>query len=69
MYGVFKFVIDYKREGLTPIELQQQISVRPFRHNEFERFISAAYPYYVSAFSCMVAFWIFGFVFLYHRDK
>lgn len=69
VYGVFKFVVDYKRPGLTPIELSHQISVRHFRHNEFERFIPAAFPYYASAFSCMAAFVIFSFVFLYHREK
>ena len=69
VYGVFKFVIDYKRLGLTHLELSQQISVRHFMHNEFERFIVAAYPYYASAFSSMIAFLIFSFVFLYHREK
>jgi hypothetical protein len=28
-----------------------QIPVRPYRHNEYERFIPAAYPYYGAAFS------------------
>jgi hypothetical protein len=28
-----------------------QIPVRPFKHDEYERFIGAAYPYYSSAFS------------------
>ena len=45
-----------------------QVSVRPFRHNEFERFLVAAYPYYASVFSTMAAFFLFGFVFLYHKS-
>lgn len=69
VYGVFKFVIDYKRPGLTPLQLSEQIQIRHFKHNEFERFIVAAFPYYTSAFSCMVAFLIFSFVFLYHKEK
>ncbi len=44
-----------------------QVSVRPFRHNEFERFLVAAYPYYMSVFSTMAAFFVFGFAFLYHK--
>ena len=44
-----------------------QVSVRPFRHNEFERFLVAAYPYYSSVFSTMAAFFLFGFAFLYHK--
>jgi oligosaccharyltransferase complex subunit beta len=69
VYGVFKFVVDYNRLGLTHLELSHQIQVRHFRHDEFERFLVAAYPYYTSAFSCMAAFLIFSVVFLYHRDK
>jgi oligosaccharyltransferase complex subunit beta len=41
--------------------------VRPFRHNEFERFLVAAYPYYASVFSTMGAFFLFGFAFQYHK--
>ena len=44
-----------------------QVSVRPFRHNEFERFLTAAYPYYASVLSTMAAFFIFSLVFLYHK--
>ena len=44
-----------------------QVSVRPYRHNEFERFLVAAYPYYMSVFSTMAAFFVFGIVFLYHK--
>jgi oligosaccharyltransferase complex subunit beta len=28
-----------------------QIPVRPYRHNEYERFITSAYPYYAASFS------------------
>lgn len=45
-----------------------QISVRPFRHTDYERFIPTAYPYYASAFSMMAAVIVFSFVFLYHRE-
>lgn len=43
-----------------------QVPVRPFRHNEYERFVPAAYPYYASAFSMLAGFILFGFVFLYN---
>jgi oligosaccharyltransferase complex subunit beta len=67
VYGVFKFVIDHKRLGYSWIEQSVQIPVRPFKHNEFERFLTPAYPYYASVFSVMAAFYILGFFFLYHR--
>lgn len=67
VYGVFQFKVEYKRLGYTAITLTKQIPVRPFRHDEFERFIPAAFPYYASTFSMMVGFFIIGFVFLYHK--
>lgn len=67
VYGVYKFVINYHRAGYTPLELAKTVSVRPFRHDEFERFLVAAYPYYMSVFSTMAAFFVFGFAFLYHK--
>ena len=63
-----QFSVEYRRLGFTWLSLQRVVPVRPFRHNEYERFIVAAYPYYGSAFSMMAAFLVFGIVFLYHRD-
>lgn len=56
----------YRREGYTVLESDTQVSVRPFRHNEYERFIVPAYPYYISVFTMMVGFFLFGFVYLYN---
>jgi len=68
VYGVYKFVVQYQKLGYTFLDLTQQVSVHPFRHNEFERFIDVAFPYYASAFSMMAAFFVFGFVFLYQKE-
>ncbi|XP_038711687.1 dolichyl-diphosphooligosaccharide--protein glycosyltransferase 48 kDa subunit-like isoform X2 [Tripterygium wilfordii] len=51
VYGVFQFKVEYQRPGYTSLSLSKQIPVRPYRHNEYERFIPAAYPYYGAAFS------------------
>ncbi|GAB5353013.1 hypothetical protein AAMO2058_000002000 [Amorphochlora amoebiformis] len=64
-YGCFKFIVDYQRRGYTPIKIVEQISLRPFRHDEYERFLGVAYPYYASAFSMMAGFFVFGIYFLY----
>ncbi|KAG8368275.1 hypothetical protein BUALT_Bualt15G0028300 [Buddleja alternifolia] len=45
VYGVFQFKVEYQRLGYTSLSLSKQIPVRPYRHNEYERFIPAAYPY------------------------
>lgn len=66
-YGVFKWVIDYRRLGYSWINDVVTVSVRPFRHYEYERFIVQAYPYYASAASMMAGFFALGFFFLYSR--
>ncbi|KAL9642317.1 hypothetical protein ABK040_007315 [Willaertia magna] len=69
VYGVFKFVIDYRREGYSQLIFSDQVTVRPMKINEFERFIPAAYPYYLSVFVMMGAFVIFIIVFTFTKDK
>lgn len=69
VYGIFKFNVDYNRIGYTHLFSTTQVSVRPLRHTEYDRFISAAYPYYVSAFSMMAAVFFFSFIQLYHHDQ
>ncbi|KAJ0982660.1 hypothetical protein J5N97_010915 [Dioscorea zingiberensis] len=67
VYGVFQFKVEYQRLGYTSLSLSKQIPVRPFRHNEYERFITAAYPYYGASFSTMAGFFIFTIVYLYNK--
>ncbi|KAG0479329.1 hypothetical protein HPP92_010187 [Vanilla planifolia] len=67
VYGVFQFKVEYQRLGYTSLSLSKQIPVRPFRHNEYERFIPAAFPYYGASFSTMVGFFIFTVVYLYNK--
>ena len=65
--GVFKLVLNYEREGISLIHIEEELPVRPFKHNQYERFIVAAYPYYAGIFSSMAAFFIFGFAILYTK--
>eukprot|EP00299_Pterocystis_sp_00344_P010274 c4552_g1_i1.p1 GENE.c4552_g1_i1~~c4552_g1_i1.p1 ORF type:complete len:437 (+),score=105.02 c4552_g1_i1:44-1354(+) len=69
VYGVFKFHIDYKRDGYSHIVVSQEVGVRPFRHNEFERFIASANPYYLSYLSMMGGFVLLSVVFLFTKDS
>jgi len=64
-YGVFKFRVLYRRVGYSVLHAETHVSIRPFKHNEYERFIPTAYPYYGSAFSVMTGFFIFSFLFLF----
>jgi len=68
VYGVFTFKIEYVRQGYGFLTDITRIPVRPFRHNEYERFIGSAFPYYTSAFSMMAGLFVFSWFFLYHRE-
>lgn len=68
VYGVFKFVVDYNRIGYTHLHSVTQVSVRPYEHTQFERFIRSAFPYYASSFSMMVGVVLFSFVFLHFKE-
>ncbi|XP_050204992.1 dolichyl-diphosphooligosaccharide--protein glycosyltransferase 48 kDa subunit-like [Mercurialis annua] len=67
VYGVFQFKVEYQKLGYTTLSLSKQIPVRPFKHNEYERFIITAYPYYGASFATMAGFFIFSFVYLYNK--
>ncbi|KAJ7967356.1 Dolichyl-diphosphooligosaccharide--protein glycosyltransferase 48 kDa subunit [Quillaja saponaria] len=67
VYGVFQFKVEYQKLGYTSLSLSKQIPVRPYKHNEYERFIPAAYPYYGAAFSMMAGFFLFTVVHLYNK--
>lgn len=40
---------------------------RPYKHNEYERFIPQAYPYYAAVVSMMAGFFAVGMAFLYTK--
>ena len=69
VYGVFKFVVDYRRKGYSLLTFQHIVTVRPTRTDEFERFIFAANPYYIAVFSVMCAFFVFVVVFLFLKKE
>ena len=69
VYGVFQFKVDYVRQGLTRLYSTTQFSVRPLRHDQYERFIVSAYPYYASSFSMMVGVFLFSIVFLHFKEE
>lgn len=65
VYGVFKFAVHFVRPGLTPLHVESVAPLRPFRHDEFDRFLMAAAPYYATLASVSVAFFAVVGVALY----
>lgn len=64
VYGVFTFRVNYKRPGYTYLLDQSTVALRPFRHDEYPRFLTAAYPYYAGAASMSAGFLVFVVVWL-----
>jgi len=67
-HGMFTFRVNYKRFGKSYLLFEEVVSVRPLRHDEFPRFLSIAWPYYVSAGSMTVAFVVFSAVWMWNRE-
>ncbi|KAJ1928661.1 oligosaccharyl transferase glycoprotein complex, beta subunit [Tieghemiomyces parasiticus] len=67
VYGVFTFKLDFLRTGLTRVQQLDIVSILPFKHNDYPRYLTAAFPYYASAASLMVSFLAFCAIWLYNR--
>ncbi|EJD06283.1 Dolichyl-diphosphooligosaccharide-protein glycosyltransferase [Fomitiporia mediterranea MF3/22] len=63
-HGVFKFVLDYKRQGWTFLQSALTVPVVPPRHDGYPRFLSAAWPYYAGAISTSTGFVLFTILWL-----
>ena len=68
VYGVFQFKTKSEEPGFSWISTASEAPVRPFRHDEYERFLVVASPYYASVFACVSSFLAFSFYFLYHKE-
>ncbi|KAF7457880.1 Dolichyl-diphosphooligosaccharide--protein glycosyltransferase 48 kDa subunit [Cryptosporidium felis] len=56
VWGVYKFVINYKRMGYNTISYESTVTVRNFRHDQNERFIISAFPYYSTFIVALISF-------------
>lgn len=68
VYGVFKFVLDYKRKGYTHIKVEEQAALRNFKHSDYERFIFSAYPHYATCFASAAAVAVFAALFVFGAE-
>ncbi|CAK58276.1 unnamed protein product (macronuclear) [Paramecium tetraurelia] len=67
VYGVFQFKINYLKPGYTFLKIAEKITVRPFRHDEYGRYLVQAFPYYFSSFGTMAGFVVFLIAFLLNK--
>eukprot|EP00658_Telonema_sp_P-2_P023508 TRINITY_DN19427_c0_g1_i1.p1 TRINITY_DN19427_c0_g1~~TRINITY_DN19427_c0_g1_i1.p1 ORF type:complete len:431 (+),score=76.52 TRINITY_DN19427_c0_g1_i1:35-1327(+) len=66
-FGVFQLRIDYQRRGYSWIRVSEQVSVRPLRHNQHQRFLLANFPYYASSYAVMAGTLVFSAMLLYFK--
>lgn len=57
--GIFKFMVDYKRYGVSYIDNRMEVSVIQLRHDEFPRYEVLGYPYYINVFVLMSSSFLF----------
>lgn len=67
--GVFRFVVDYTRYGLSNLDEQSEVSVIQWRHDAFPRFLTRAYPFYLSVMVLIGGFFVFIVGFLFSEFK
>ncbi|GAA5917078.1 hypothetical protein JCM8208_003255 [Rhodotorula glutinis] len=58
-HGVFTLRVDHRRPGWTSVDVSKAIPVTPPRHDEYERFIAGALPWYGGAASVSALFLVF----------
>ncbi|KAG1725839.1 Oligosaccharyltransferase 48 kDa subunit beta-domain-containing protein [Suillus lakei] len=63
-HDVFKFVLNWKRKGYSYLESSMTVPVVSPRHDQYPRFLSAAWPYYAGAISTSVGFFLFAALWL-----
>lgn len=67
--GVYTFKVNYLKPGYTRLEIIERTPLRPFRHNQYERFLQAATPYYLGSLSMIFGVFIFSVVYLFQKDE
>jgi oligosaccharyltransferase complex subunit beta len=68
VYGVFTFKTRLNEPGWHWLDIKDKVTVRPYRHDEYERFLTAAMPYYASVFASIAGFLWFSIKFLGHKE-
>ena len=53
--AIYTLQINYNRPGWSQLNHNEKLLVRPYRHDEFPRFLKVAIPYYASWLSILIA--------------
>jgi oligosaccharyltransferase complex subunit beta len=69
-YGTYSLKVRYQRRGWPHLIKREIFIVRPFHHDEAQRHVTAALPYYLAWFGMMIssAFFVFPLIFPVKKD-
>jgi len=67
--GAYQLKVNYWRRGYSAVEVVNPLTVRPFRHDEYDRLLLVATPYYASSFAMMAGTFVFGCFLLHCKPK
>ncbi|KAJ1945530.1 oligosaccharyl transferase glycoprotein complex, beta subunit [Kickxella alabastrina] len=67
-YGTFTFRVNYKRTGYSNVDVKDTVAIWPLRHDEYPRFLTAAYPYYTSSFVMIIGFLALSTTWLWNAE-
>lgn len=67
VYGVYKLVVQKFNFGLSWIDMNVEIPVRPLKSSEYDRFIPMQLPYYASLLTVVCGFFLMTSIFLYTK--
>jgi oligosaccharyltransferase complex subunit beta len=63
--GIYQFKVSYRKPGWTFLVESERVTVRPYKHDEYERFLLVAYPYQFGLCGTIASTFIFMVVYLY----
>ena len=63
-----KLANNYKKAGYNFIKEAERVTIRPYKHDEFERFLFVAYPYIFGTFSTIIGTFIFVVIYIYQSS-
>lgn len=66
---MFHFKVNYQKPTFTFLAHKDKVAVRPFRHNEYARFLLCASPYYLGVMLPLLGFLVMFWGLLYSKEE
>jgi oligosaccharyltransferase complex subunit beta len=67
--GIYQYKFIYERPGYNFLSEIHRVTVRPRKHDEFDRFLLVALPYYTGTFATIIGSLVFVVLYIYSRES